>query len=1149
VVTLRRINNRLLYVNGKLATECCCECNCCCDTELPAYYQPILRLKISEVQIDSDVPREAVDCIISPEDGWAIPFKEFSGNACVYQNTFRRGEGAATAGVFTITVTIPKSQASCMVIDVRFISCLDCTGSAFLGPPVFVLSAPEMACDKVYPEELDKTNASGACACSADNGSTIVISETQEWSDTANNCWLASPTGKLEISKVESVPESAALDEAAKSALRSVTYFASTVACTWETSDKDFKQNLLAPLPDLACPRTAVAPDEEYAQGLSYDGYIWEREEGLILINGCGINNEEVKTLLGRWTPNTKDFPELPETIFDTYVYSSFTPEYPKSCLYTLQIETPPLPCPPGPAVDCFCFPDGVGDIKGACGKNTILEFNTKYLAAFRDKAGGTATAVFTSFDSSCDFMEGVSKSAEGNTSIRIGDPSTDIECDLCKVCSCVDFYFHYYEIMGPELSVPFPANARYVFEFGGGRKSADAVDVFEPMRVAYTLMPIRSIETSEAWTRLSSRSKSTIEGLISAGRSDDGLWVADWHLPRPFSADLSVTSICAPGSDPSSIVTWLREHYFYIDSEEEPVPADQLCRNAVWLPTSAFWVSAEEKAGYEAIGLKLQEAWDPTKYIAPAGKFHVQMREVSDEGGVPDPCCECLAPVSPGTGMLCQACVACSEDKSNYALWGVNSNRITASPRYNESSPAGCKFKGFFERTSTCIQDGWPVAFSYGQGCTPACCLPPVASKYEKTTVNVSGEIDQRFRGSGAGKTYEVEVHDKSLGFAYAFDLASAEYLSDTYGIDMEDITIDPVRIYPTEPYNYEPLANKINVGTQSGLYPRSVTVTQTKTGFEGKVISGPPTGCQTHVTTHSDVTFIDASTESVTINIWTDKLDAELCTWPLEFSGIRDESPSSVTGTPATSGKLCTEFMFFAPDITISADAFASFKASYGANAEGLQAACGGVARDANLPEAFVRLVIRLSDGFEFNLCFTAVFTSHATYLNDSAYEYGTFPTAAGAAETGPNKCPIPFGPTTDPVEETGNCYWQTHTQKIRMYFSRFFGDRPAGSGSLATPASLGRRCLDLANSEVYTVTRVEVCLPAESGDGLIRIYQEEETDEEEGYTEPPSLDYLHVYAQIKTSAACEEICDPAVYEPPDDDGITGLEELLDE
>jgi hypothetical protein len=145
VVTLRRINNRLLYVNGKLATECCCECNCCCDTELPAYYQPILRLKISEVQIDSDVPREAVDCIISPEDGWAIPFKEFSGNACVYQNTFRRGEGAATAGVFTITVTIPKSQASCMVIDVRFISCLDCTGSAFLGPPVPARAVPTTA--------------------------------------------------------------------------------------------------------------------------------------------------------------------------------------------------------------------------------------------------------------------------------------------------------------------------------------------------------------------------------------------------------------------------------------------------------------------------------------------------------------------------------------------------------------------------------------------------------------------------------------------------------------------------------------------------------------------------------------------------------------------------------------------------------------------------------------------------------------------------------------------------------------------------------------------------------------------------------------------------------------------------------------------
>lgn len=186
----------LINEDGSLLIECCCnqtekECNCCCDTTVPPWLQPSLKITIESVKV-SDQGGTNVDALSCLVGEWVLPWGDGIRPAyddtgtdigtCKWYNTFTAGIDTNMA-VFKMTATLrePKEPGAssnpdtnayaCIAIKIDILSCKDCEGDVWLNQPRIFLNVSALFCGSDYPEGSSNASSnadfSNNCGCSS----------------------------------------------------------------------------------------------------------------------------------------------------------------------------------------------------------------------------------------------------------------------------------------------------------------------------------------------------------------------------------------------------------------------------------------------------------------------------------------------------------------------------------------------------------------------------------------------------------------------------------------------------------------------------------------------------------------------------------------------------------------------------------------------------------------------------------------------------------------------------------------------------------------------------------------------------------------------------------------------------------------------
>lgn len=163
----------LLQADGSLMEGCCCvtcEANCCCNSDVEAWFQKSLKVTISQVnEADPDSPVEkSLQCLIGE---WALPYKDagLGSIKCFWENTFNPTpfeDGLA----FKIEASIPKSvdaetseslPTSCLSITITILSCKDCNGEVMNQTPNIIFENSSSNCSYSFSPNGDPISNCG----------------------------------------------------------------------------------------------------------------------------------------------------------------------------------------------------------------------------------------------------------------------------------------------------------------------------------------------------------------------------------------------------------------------------------------------------------------------------------------------------------------------------------------------------------------------------------------------------------------------------------------------------------------------------------------------------------------------------------------------------------------------------------------------------------------------------------------------------------------------------------------------------------------------------------------------------------------------------------------------------------------------------
>jgi len=168
-------NARVLLINadGTLMEGCCClTCagNCCCDTNVEAWFQEPLTVSISSVrEATPESPTlPSLQCLVGD---WVLPYKSngVGSGRCVWENTFSPTT-VPDGLVFRISASSPltlnesssPTPTACLSVTITVLSCKDCNGEVMNQTPVVLFENTSANCSYSYsPSAGDIPN----CGC------------------------------------------------------------------------------------------------------------------------------------------------------------------------------------------------------------------------------------------------------------------------------------------------------------------------------------------------------------------------------------------------------------------------------------------------------------------------------------------------------------------------------------------------------------------------------------------------------------------------------------------------------------------------------------------------------------------------------------------------------------------------------------------------------------------------------------------------------------------------------------------------------------------------------------------------------------------------------------------------------------------------